>query len=112
MAAREAGGAGAVWLGIAEHDDDLPRGGTPAHPRVAVRVVELHRVVPAVNRQRFHAAQEHRDPPRLRRFDDAAQVLFHLFDGHAPQPVVGAELEHQHANVLVEQLFVASECAR
>jgi hypothetical protein len=57
------------------------------------QAVEGKRVVPAVSRRRFHAAEEDADVPVLNVFDDAREILLHRFYRHAAQAVVRAELE-------------------
>ena len=68
-----------------------------------IRLVKCRGVRPPVNRQRFHAAQQHGNAALLRGLDDVAQVVGDLRDRHAAQPVVHADRDDQHANVPLER---------
>ena len=100
-------------LGIADHVQQHER-----HQRhlifpgeLAIRVVEGDRIVPPVNRERLHPAQQHRDAARLRGLDDVTQVRLELRDRHPAQPVVRAQRDDEHPNVAVEGALEAPDAA-
>ena len=84
------------------HQDERDEWNLVSSRKLEIRAMEGRRVRPSTNRQRFHTAQQNRNPPFLRDLDDVTQVGTHLRYGNAAKAIVHAKCQDEHADIPVE----------